>query len=107
MADRPHFPASDFRFVNGKAKVVEQDSLADKANRVWAILAYPLGSRPEARSFGIDEQAFVADAATNLTEIRAAIAASDPGIDDYEVGITDEQLLRLVRHARAEVRGVR
>jgi len=102
----PHFPVA-FQYVGGRPKVVEQDTLPDRANRVMAILLYPLGSRPEAPSFGIDEQAFISEAAVNLIEVRTAIAASDPGIDDYEVGVTDEQLLRLVRHVRVEVRGVR
>lgn len=107
MASTPHFPATAFRYVNGQAVVVEQDSLADLAYRTVAVLCYPLGSRPEDPSFGIDEQAFLADGRTSIGELRSAIAASDPGIDDYEIGLTDEQLAALVRHVRVEVRGVR
>jgi phage baseplate assembly protein W len=51
MADTPHFDLP-FRFAGKHVATVEQDSLADVANCVEAILLCPVGFRPEAPSFG-------------------------------------------------------
>ena len=56
MSDIPHFDYP-FRFVNGHARCVEQDSADEIANAALAVLKTPPGFRAELPDFGCPEQA--------------------------------------------------
>lgn len=71
----PHFDLP-FRFSGGTAVVVEQDSLDDIANCVEAIIRYPVGSRPEALDFGIEDPTF-SEGGTDLDALRDAVEESE------------------------------
>ena len=72
MTDVPHF-ALPFRFAP-QAVVVEQDSLDEIADCVFAVLSCPLGFRVELPSFGVPDLTFrtepvpTADVRTQLDE---------------------------------------
>jgi hypothetical protein len=53
----PHFDIP-FRIVGPRAVVVEQDSLKEVSNCVWAILGTQIGTRLEVPSFGIEDPTF-------------------------------------------------
>jgi len=57
MTDVPHFDLP-FRFSSPSAAVVEQDSLEEIANCVYAVLVCPLGFRVELPSFGLADPTF-------------------------------------------------
>jgi phage baseplate assembly protein W len=76
MIDVPHF-AYPFRYLYGSPVVNEQDSSADVADCVAAILSCPLGHRIEQPDFGLADQALRENGA-NTAEINAALAKWEP-----------------------------
>jgi phage baseplate assembly protein W len=71
VTDVPHFDLP-FRFANPQAAVVEQDSVDEIANCVYALLICPLGYRVELPAYGLADPTF-AMPAPDLDEIRDAI----------------------------------
>lgn len=71
MTDVPHFDLP-FRFATPHAAVVEQDTVEDVSNCVYAILVCPLGFRVELPAFGIDDPTF-AMPGPELDELRDEI----------------------------------
>lgn len=70
MSDVPHFDLP-FRF-GPQAAVVEQDSLEEIANCVYAVLVCPLGFRVELPTFGLADPTFSMPA-PDLDEIRDVV----------------------------------
>lgn len=80
MAGLPHFTVP-FQFgTNGQAVVVEQDSTAEITACCRAILACPIGHRPELPAFGLREQEF-RQGGPDPDAIRAALATWEPRSD--------------------------
>lgn len=67
----PHFDLP-FRFASPQAATVEQDSLEDITNCVYAILVCPLGFRVELPTFGLADPTFSMPA-PDLDKIRDVI----------------------------------
>lgn len=90
MADFPHF-ALPFRFSNGAAVVLEQDTTDEILSCVLAVILCPLGYRVELPTFGTPDLAFaegvaradVIDTVVNEWEPRAA-QASSAWLDDVD-----------------------
>ena len=88
----PHFDLP-FRFTGTSFAVVEQDSAADIANCVQAIIRTPVGWREELPSFGVPDQSFSQNgvdvapiiAAVQEWEPRASIEAeaNNTSLDEY------------------------
>lgn len=76
MADVPHL-AWPFRLAGNRLVQVEQDSLEDVQQSVYAYLATPLGSRPLSPDFGIDDPTF--GPGLNGARLAADIEASEEG----------------------------
>jgi hypothetical protein len=82
----PHF-AMPFRFVDGKAVVVEQDSIEEISDCVANVCRYRIGDRPEKPDFGIADPTFEQNgpdgaliaAQVELWEPRASLAAAADG----------------------------
>jgi hypothetical protein len=93
-----------FRFVDGKAVVVEQDSIEEIRDCVANVCRYQPGDRPARPAFGIPDQAFAQNgpdvglltASVTLWEPRAVLAAQLEGSDLEElvasvvVNVTDQ-----------------
>lgn len=79
--------------------VVEQDSQADVAQCVYAILATPLGSRLEEPDFGIEDPTFE-QLPVDLTEWRRTITEWEPRA---EIDDTEQELVDDVTNIRIEV----
>jgi phage baseplate assembly protein W len=79
MTDIPHFDLP-FRFSNGAAVVVEQDTTDDVVACVYAILVCPLGYRAELPEFGTDDPTFT-EGAPDAAAIADTIARWEPRAD--------------------------
>lgn len=76
MAETPHFDLP-FRFVGGRAVVVEQDTLRDVQNCVEAILRTEPGTRESNPGFGLADLTF-SERPLNLSSIMTQVAVSEP-----------------------------
>lgn len=76
MPEVPHF-ALPFRFENGRAAEVEQDSVEDVAACVEAVLRTQPGEREELPGFGVPEATFSV-APLDVEAITAAVSAWEP-----------------------------
>lgn len=76
MADSPHFQIP-FRLERGAFAVVEEDSLEEIANCVYAIFATEYDWREEEPGFGITDQTFLQGGA-NLEELKSAARDWEP-----------------------------
>lgn len=101
MARGPRHFAFPMQFAGAGFATVEQDTVDDIAGCCAAVLAYPLGSRPERPDFGVDEQAFAAQG-PNPAEIRHALAAWEPRANTT-VDFADADLVRLFSRVRVQV----
>jgi phage baseplate assembly protein W len=79
MADIPHFDLP-FRFANGAAVAVEQDTTDDVVACVYAILVCPVGYRAELPEFGVEDPTF-SEGAPDADAIADAIAQWEPRAD--------------------------
>jgi phage baseplate assembly protein W len=89
------------RFTATGFATVEQDTADDITMCCAAVLAYPLGSRPERPDFGTPEQAF-RDQGPNVIEIRQALQAWEPRAHTT-VEVSDADLMALTARVRVEV----
>jgi hypothetical protein len=71
MPDVPHFDLP-FRFASSSAAVVEQDSLEEIANCVYAVLVCPLGFRVELPTYGTPDPTFSMPS-PDLDELREVV----------------------------------
>lgn len=76
MTDLPHF-GLPFRFVNGAAVVLEQDTTDEILTCVLAVLLCPKGFRVELPDFGIDDPTFT-ETAPNASDIELALTEWEP-----------------------------
>jgi phage baseplate assembly protein W len=97
----PHF-SLPFRFARGAAVVVEQDSPAEIADCVQAILRYTPGSRLELPTFGLPDQAFLQGGA-DAEQVTAAIAQWEPRAD-ATVTVQADTVFATVSDVTVEVR---
>ena len=99
MVDLPHF-SLPFRFTNGAAAVVEQDTTEEVAACVEAILRCPIGFRDELPEFGAPSPLFD-QAPVPVEELRQAVAEWEPraSADFTEYGDTVDEAIRTVRIA--------
>jgi hypothetical protein len=86
--DCPHFDLP-FRFENGAAVVVEQDTTEDVAACVAAVLLYPLEWRPEAPTFGIRDPTFT-EGGVDTADVARALAEWEPRADLLVSGALDD-----------------
>lgn len=74
----PHF-AVPFTVTDGQVQVVEQDSEAEVASCVMAILDTEVGSRIEDPSFGIEDQLFQqVTADPDIDDVLSAVETFEP-----------------------------
>lgn len=99
MIDLPHF-SLPFRFVNGAAAVVEQDTAEEVATCVEAIIRCPIGFRDELPEFGAVSPVF-RQAPVPVEELRQAVAEWEPraNADITEYGDAVDEAIRTVRIA--------
>lgn len=76
MTDTPHF-FLPFQFENGSVPEVEEDSLQEVTQCVFAILSYHKGQLFWDPDFGIPEQAF-RQGGISIDELREAVAVQEP-----------------------------
>lgn len=106
MTDVPHF-SLPFRWVGPTAAVVEQDSLDEIADCVYAILVCPRGFRVESPLFGLADQTF-ATPAPDTGAMRNAIETWEPraaAVLDEQPDAFDELLahVQVLVQVRSEV----
>lgn len=94
-AEVPHF-ALPFRFSNGAASVVEQDTSDDVLTCVLAILLCPMGYRVELPDFGLEDPTFD-ERAPDIRKVSRAILQWEPRADAL-LDTTPDQLDELAHH---------
>lgn len=82
--------------VAGRAAIVEQDSIDEIAQCVYAICATPRGSREDYPEFGVDPHDFER---LDLDQLRDAIEEWEPRAE----ALVDSQLEDLVERVRVDV----
>jgi phage baseplate assembly protein W len=97
VVDVPHF-AFPFSLAGGRVTVVEQDTDDEIIACVEAILAHPLGSRPEVPNFGVELGEFQ-QGGPALGEVRSALAAWEPRADVH-LELTDALLTDSIARVR-------
>lgn len=97
--DVPHL-ALPFRFAAGAANVVEQDSLDEVRQCVYAVLATPIGHRPDLDEFGIEEQA-LRQGGADVDGLIDAVSRWEPRAP---VDLTASEIVDLAQQVRVEVR---
>lgn len=96
----PHFQ-TPFRIggINGGAFINEQDSVDDIVDCVKTILAFPIGSRQDAPSFGIPDLVFTPITNQKITQVKNAIlrweGRAPIDVDGAPV-VTDELIERIM-----------
>lgn len=96
MPDIPHF-AFPFRFEEGKAVEVEQDSIDDIASCVHAIVTVEVGELITMPDFGVPDLAFIQEGATP-SEIQKTIEAQEPRVSaTVEEGWDFDQYIQTLR----------
>lgn len=96
----PHFDLP-FRFVNGRAAVVEQESIKEVTNCVEAILRYPLGFRDELPEFGAPDQVFT-EGPIDTDELESIVHRWEPRAEALIEEQTD-LLDAALRHVNVQV----
>ena len=76
MPDRPHF-SWPFQLAGNQIAVAEQDSDLEVATCIASILSWPLGTRPDKPTFGVQEIDF-AQGGPDLPSILRAVQANEP-----------------------------
>lgn len=94
----PHL-AVPFQIVGPRARVVEQDSVDEIAQCVYAVLGTERGSRLEEPDFGVTDPAF-RQGGMDLGEARVALGAWEPRAD-VEI---EQDIDELIARVRVEVR---
>lgn len=92
----PHFKLP-FEIHNNKVIEVEQDSIAEVAGCVEAVLRYPIGYRVERPDFGIPDYAF-SQSGTSIEAVETAIALWEPRADatiDHNLDVLDDLIDRI------------
>ena len=100
MTDLPHF-AIPFRFDNGAAVVVEQDTTDEILGCELAILLCPVGFRVELPEFGIPDPTF-SQGVPDVEVIAAALTAWEPRSQEKVTGQLDA-LDELISHVTVRV----
>jgi hypothetical protein len=100
VTDLPHF-ALPFRFENGSAVVVEQDTTDEILTCELAILLCPVGFRMELPEFGIPDPTF-SQRSPDVEAIAAALAAWEPRAQETMSGQLDA-LDELISHVTVRV----
>lgn len=96
----PHFDLP-FRLSGSSFAVVEQDSSADVANCVEAIVRTPNGFRDDTPDFGMDDITF-ANQPLNLERLTAQIESQEPRASvalEQHPSLVDELVTKLVINA--------
>lgn len=83
----PHF-SFPFRFDNGHAVVVDQDTTDEIMACELAIVLCPLGFRVELPDFGILDPTF-SEGGVNVEAIAAALSAWEPRSQEVVTGVLD------------------
>lgn len=100
MTDLPHF-ALPFRFANGAAVVVEQDTTDEILTCELAILLCPVGFRVELPDFGIADPTF-SQGVPDVSVIAAALTQWEPRSQEVVSGQLDA-LDELISHVQVRV----
>jgi phage baseplate assembly protein W len=79
MDDIPHI-ALPIQFLGGRYATVQQDTTAEVAGCVAAIVSFPIGYREDQPEFGISDPAFSLRP-IDTSEVEAAIANYEPRAD--------------------------
>lgn len=98
MAEAPHFRLP-FRVVGRGARVVEQDSLEEIAQCVYAVLATEPGSREEEPDFGLDDQAFRMGGA-DLDHFQEIVSQYEPRARLLPTAVWEDLLQRVTVETR-------
>ena len=99
MPSRPHLAFPVTLSAGGRLLANEQDSDAEVADCIAAILSWPLGTRRGMPEFGVPTPLFDSGG-PNLDEIREAVQGSEP----RAVSVRDEVLDESLRNGMARVR---
>lgn len=100
MTRLPHF-GHPFRFENGRAVVVEQNSLDDVATCVETIVRYRQGDRIAVPNFGIDDLTFT-EGDLDLDAMVQAIERWEERVDVL-ISEAPDRFDELVRFVRVQV----
>ncbi len=95
MIDTPKF-RFPFNISNNRAEIVEQDSIDEIAQCVYAVLATEEGSRVEEPEFGIEDQAHKKNGA-DISSIREAISTWEPRVQEFESEEDWDDVMQKVR----------
>ena len=96
----PHFQVP-FKIggINGGAFVNEQDSVDDIVDCIKVIIAFPIGSRQDAPSFGIPDLLFRPITEQKIAQVKAAVVRwEDRAMIDVDGAplLTDELVTKII-----------